>query len=528
MISHELETEILRLHVVEHWPVGTIALQVGVHHATVERVLRQKGVRPQTAYLRSSMIDPYVPFILEELKRYPRLCASRLYQMVHTRGYPGGPDHFRAMVARIRPRRIPEAYLRLRTLPGEQCQVDWGHFGKITVGKAVRKLMGFVITLSYSRYIFLRYYLDADMSAWQDAHVRAFNFFGGVPHKCLYDNLRSAVLERMPLPDTPDAIRFNPKFLEFAAWYHFGPRPVGVRRGNEKGRVERAIRYIRDNFFAARKFTDIDDLNAQAIQWCTTWSADRKCPEDDSKLVRECYEAEKPLLIPLPDEPFPVQVREQVSTHKTPYIRFDLNDYSVPHTQVQRTLEVLANRETVRIFDGTEVIATHTRSFDRHQQIERPEHIQELLNRKRAAREHRAIDRLHYAAPSAAPFFELAACRGAHLGSLTRGLIELLDIHGSAPLEAALQAALAEDSAHLAAVRHFVDVHQAQRRQSPPVPITLPDDPRVRDLTVRTHNLAAYAALTTLETSNDSHSDTIDPPSTGSNDADGSDDPAAS
>lgn len=211
--------------------------------------------------------------------------------------------------------------------------------------------------------------------------------------------------------------------------------------------------------------------------------------------MRECFEAERPHLLALPDEPFPAQERVIVHTHKTPYVRFDLNDYSVPHTYVRRTLEVLATVETVRILDGSTVIATHPRSFERGAQIEEPAHIKALEAEKRAGRAHRAIDRLHYAAPSASRFFQLAASRGVHLGSLTRGLIELLETHGATALEAALAAALAEDAVHLPAVRHFIDLHRAQRGQSPPIPVTLPDDPRVRELAVRPHNLAEYEKL---------------------------------
>jgi transposase len=510
MISRELEVEILRRYAAEHWPVGTIARQFGIHHDTVERVLRDANVPSDVTYVRPSMLDPYVPFIRETLTEFPTLRASRLYQMARDRGYPGGPDHFRALVSRYRPRPAAEAYLRLRTLPSEQSQVDWGHFGKIPMGRALRPLMGFVMVLSYSRYVFLRFYLGAALSAFLDAHVCAFSFFGGVPRKCLYDNLRSAVFERLPLPRAPDAIRFNPALLDLAAWYRFEPHPVAVRRGNQKGRVERAIRYIRDNFFAARGFTDLADLNTQAMHWCTGVAAERPCPQEQERSVRECYEAERPLLLALPDEPFPAQERVAVTTNKTPYVRFDLNDYSVPHTHVRRTLEVLATPETVRILDGREVIATHPRSFDRGQQIEEPAHIKALEEHKRAGREHRAIDRLHYAAPGAARLFQLAASRGAHLGVLTRALIELLDIHGAAALEAAIQAALGEDATHLAAVRHFIDLQQAQRGQLPPVPVTLPDDPRVRTLIVRTHNLADYDSLS-KEQINDSLRDTSDP-----------------
>ena len=126
MISRALETEILRLHQTEHWPVGTIATQLRVHHSTValgqplRRVLAQTGAPVAQLTVRASIIEPYRAFIVETLTKYPTLRASRLYTMVRERGYPGAPDHFRAIVARLRPRPAAEAYLRLRTLPGER------------------------------------------------------------------------------------------------------------------------------------------------------------------------------------------------------------------------------------------------------------------------------------------------------------------------------------------------------------------------------------------------------------------------
>jgi transposase len=490
MISRELETEILRLYHAEGWRVGTLARQLHVHRDTVRRVLSQAGIVVPQPSVRASMLDPYVAFIQETLATYPTLRASRLYQMLRARGYRGGPDHVRHCIVRYRPRQPSEAYLRLRTLPGDQGQVDWAHFGKIDVGRARRPLMAFVMVLSYSRHLFLRFYLNAAMGSFLHGHVSAFGFFNAAPRTLLYDNLRSAVLERRG-----DAIRFHPTLLELAAWYHFQPRPVAVARGNEKGRVERAIRFVRERFFAARRFADLADLNAQALQWCQSEATERPCPEDRSRSVSECFEQERPQLLTLPPEPFPCQDRLTVPVHKTPYLRFDLNDYSVPHTRVRRVLEVLATQERVRILDGTEVIADHSRSFDRGQQVEELTHIRALVDEKRGARAHRSIDRLHHAAPSAVELFERAAQRGANLGALTRGLITLLERHGAAALESALAAAVREDSAHLAAVRHFIDQHHARRGQSPPILVTLPDDPRVRELTVRPHPLTDYQLL---------------------------------
>ncbi|MBW2629572.1 MAG: IS21 family transposase [Deltaproteobacteria bacterium] len=489
MIPPELEADILRLYHAEEWRVGTIAAQLGVHHSTVRRVLAQAGLPAGKCSIRRSIGDPFIPFIVETLKKFPKLCASRLYQMVKGRGYSGGPDHFRTIVARHRPRPVAEAYLRLRTLPGEQAQVDWGHFGKVPIGQAARPLMAFVMVLSYSRQIFLRFFLGSHMANFLRGHVAAFASFGAVARILLYDNLRSAVLERRG-----SAIRFHPTLLELAAHYRFEPRPVAVGRGNEKGRVERAIRFARDSFFAAREWSDLDDLNAQALDWCLGVAAERKCPEDRRRTVREVFEEEKPRLLVLPENPFPTEERAGVRVGKTPYVRFDLNDYSIPHTHVRRTLVVMATLERVRVLDGQEVIATHDRCWDRGQQIEDPAHLQALVDYKREAREHRGLDRLYHAAPSSQPFFVELANRGGNLGATTSGLLRLLDRYGARALDEALTAAVAQDVLSLGAVRQILDQHAHAAGKPPPISIAL-NDPRVRDLIVNPHALTTYDQL---------------------------------
>ena len=122
----ELEAKILRYHFVEHWGTHTIAAQLGIHHSSVDRVLSQAGMPKAERTLQASIIDPYIPFIIETLAQYPKLTATRLYAMAQQRGYPGGPSHFRSHVAQLRPRKPSEAYLRLRTLPGEHDCRDAG------------------------------------------------------------------------------------------------------------------------------------------------------------------------------------------------------------------------------------------------------------------------------------------------------------------------------------------------------------------------------------------------------------------
>jgi len=486
----DIEAQILRFYHAEKWTIGTIATQLHVHHSVVRRVLAQAGLPRLGPAARRSKIDTYLPFILQTLEKFPRLTASRLYAMVRERGYRGRPDHFRHLIACHRPRPKAEAYLRLRSLPGEQGQVDWGHFGHLEIGRARRPLMAFVMVLSHSRQIFLRFYLDARMESFLRGHVAAFASWGGVPRVLLYDNLKSAVMERRG-----DAIRFHPALLEFAGHYRFEPRPVAVARGNEKGRVERAIRYVRESFFAARSFTDLDHLNAQAEAWCCGLAADRRCPGEPDRTVREVFAEEAPRLLPLPDNPAPLLERVEVSVGKNPYVRFDLNDYTVPHTHVRRVLTVLADPHEVRIVDGTNLLACHPRSYDKGAQIEIAGHVQALVDEKRAARQHRATDRLAHAVPASRTLLERAAERGANLGAITVALMRLLDQVSAAELQAAILEALARDVPHPNAVRLALERRREQRGEAPPIAIAMPAHVQARDVPVRPHDLETYDRL---------------------------------
>jgi transposase len=490
VIAPDIEAQILRYHHAEKWTVGTIARQLHVHHSVVRRVLAQAGLPRVGRPPRPSQIDAYLPFIRQTLETFPTLTASRLYAMARERGYRGSPDHFRHLIACHRPRPTAEAYLRLRSLPGEQAQVDWAHFGHLQIGRARRPLMAFVMVLSYSRQIFLRFFLDARIESFLRGHVGAFAAWQGVPRVLLYDNLKSAVLERHGA-----AIRFHPTLLGFAGHYRYEPRPVAVARGNEKGRVERAIRYVRESFFAARNFVDLDDLNAQAETWRLGPAADRRCPDEPQRTVRAVFAEEAGRLLALPDNPAPLLERVTVSVGKTPYVRFDLNDYSIPHTHVRRVLSVLADPHEVRIVDGAEVLAVHRRSYDKGAQIEAAAHVQALVEQKRAAREHRATDRLAHAVPASQTLLARAAERGANLGAITSALIRLLDRNSAADLQAAILEALERNVPHPNAVRLALEHRREQRGQAPQVDLALPEHVQRRDAPVRPHALETYDQL---------------------------------
>ena len=487
-IDPQLETDILRYHFVERWRVNTIAVQLGVHHSTVSRVLSQAGIPKAQRTRKPSILDPYTPLIVETLKQFPRLSAARLYVMAQERGFSGTSSHFRAHVSQLRPRPLPEAYLRLKTLPGEQAQVDWAHFHYVTIGKAKRPLMAFVMVLSWSRRIFLRFYLNQKLDNFIRGHVAAFSAWQGAPRICLYDNLKSVVLERRG-----DAIRFHPTILSLSAHYRYEPRPVAVYRGNEKGRVERAIRYIRDSFFAGRQWRDVDDLNRQADLWCLEVSGERRCVEDTDLSVNQAFEQERSKLIALPDNPFPTHESVAVRVGKTPYIRFDLNDYSVPPAYVRRPLTVNADLSRVRVLEGAEVVAEHERVYGKGEQVEDARHIEELIEYKRKARQHRGVDRLSHAAPQISQLLELAGEQGHRLSAVVAQLTRLLNEYGAVELQHGVGEAVAKQLPTADAVHQVLERRRERREQPPPLPVPLPES--VGQIVVRPASLSDYDTL---------------------------------
>ena len=194
MISPETRVQIRRYFFAEHWKIGTIAQALDVHPDTVRRAIEVERFQ-HAEPLRPSMVDPYLPFVRQVLEQHPRLRATRLYHMIRDRGYTGSVEQLRRVVARLRPQ-PREAFLRLQVFPAEQAQVDWAYFGSVMVGRAKRQLSCFVITLSWSRVLYLEFFFDQTTENFLRGHVRAFQDWSGAPRVILYDNLRSAVLER--------------------------------------------------------------------------------------------------------------------------------------------------------------------------------------------------------------------------------------------------------------------------------------------------------------------------------------------
>ena len=491
MITPEQHAEIRRLYFGEHWKVGTIAAALAVHHDTVRAAIAHDTHTVRRGTCRASGLDPYLPFIRDTLAQYPRLRATRLFEMVRSRGYTGSVVQLRRIVRTIRPTKPPTVYRRLTTLMAEEAQIDWGAFGSVRIGHGIRPLSGFVMVLSYSRALFALFTLDQTLESFLRGHVEAFEAFHGAARTLVYDNLRTAVLER-----AGTAIRFHPRLLELAGHYHFAPRPCTPYRANEKGKIERQIHYLRQAFFAARPFADVDDLNAQFRRWRDDIAHQRLHPDQRDRTVAEVFAEEQARLLPLPLHPFETDVMRTVVSGKTPYVRFDRNSYSIPHTHVRRPLTLLASTTTVRLIAGPDEIARHVRTYDTGQTIEQEAHVADLVAATRQTNPSSARDRLRLAVPAIATLLERLAARGESLRVHTARLMALLDDYGPQELAAAVTRALERDALGAGAIAHILETRRRQRGQKPPIPLALPDRPGVRDLDVTPHRLETYDELT--------------------------------
>lgn len=208
--------------------------------------------------------------------------------------------------------------------------------------------------------------------------------------------------------------------------------------------------------------------------------------------VGAAWEVERARLLPLPDDTYPAHDVIPLRVGKQPYVRFDQNDYSVPHDRVRRTLTMLVTSTTVRVVDGDEIVAEHVRSFGRGEQVENPEHLRTLVEQKREARVARGLDRLHHAAPASAQLLEGAAKRGHNIGSAVAGLLRLVDTWGAESVDSAVLEAIDADALHVAAVRQVLERRAQDAGTPPPIPVALSEAARARDVDVKPHALASY------------------------------------
>jgi len=494
-IDKAKEAEVRRLYFAEHWKIGTIVTQMGLHHDVVERVLGlNKGTASPPAISRvndaSAVPAPlcgYEAFVIETLTQYPRLRATRLFDMLGERGYEGSVRTVRRYVQQVRPVPKSEVFLRIESLIAEQAQIDWGYIGKVPFAGGMRQLWVFVMVLAYSRAIWAELVIDLSASSLRRSLIRACCFFGGATRQWLFDNPKIVVLERHG-----DAVRYHPELLALAGELCVSPRLCGVRKPEQKGKVERAIRYLRDRFFAGRTIRDLARGNADLLTFLNQIANTRPHPRWPERCVHEVLAEERTRLLTLP-EPLPVtDLIEPIAVDKTAFIQFDKNRYSAPSTYANKALTLVASDTTVTLCDGKTEVARHSRSWGRNQAFEAPEHRAEVLEQKRAAREVKGRDRLNATVPGFSILQERWVEAGRNVGSMTAKALHLLDLYGVPIFGAAAREAIARGIHDPGALAVLCE--EQRRAINSPVPIDIDLGAHVLDRDVIPHDLETYDA----------------------------------
>lgn len=317
-MNAETWAEIRRLKGIENLSISEIARRLRLDRKTVRRAVRSQGVPKRKVMPRRSKLDDFKGYIQGRLEEFPRITSVRLLRELGELGFEGGVSRLKEFVATIRVK-PPEAFFRIETLPGEEAQVDWANCGTIRVGNATRKLSAFVMVMSYSRMLYAEFTLSQCLEDFLQAHVRAFRFFGGIPLKLLYDNLKAVCLTRLG-----SEIRFNERFLEFSGHYLFTPVLCQPGHGNEKGKVERGIQYLRSSFLDGRQITDWARANDELRKWLSEVANVRAHAVTRRRPV-DRFEEEKAKLRPVIELALDLSIIRAVKTTSQALVHFDGN-----------------------------------------------------------------------------------------------------------------------------------------------------------------------------------------------------------
>ena len=378
MLTPEQQAEILALRFNDKRSVRSIARLLNVTRDSVDRVIKRRSVNlARQSSKKGSLVDVFKDEIKGILTKDPFTPAPAVLIRLRSLGYMGGITIVRDFLKTERaiPHRKREAFLRLDFEPGECAQVDWGEFGDV-FGNGI-KIHCFGMVLCFSRYMYLEFTRCEKFEDFIRCHENAFRFFGGVPKECWYDNLGSAVTERIG-----SLIRFNSRFMAYMGHHGIRPHACNVARGNEKGRVEDLIKYIRMNFWSGRGFSDFDDRTKQAIVWRNQFANQRE-HRTTRRVVRLLFESEeKKILLPLNPNPYDTDEVFSKSVPPDFHIIHDTNRYSVPWTLIAMTVTVRVTAQTIKLFYNERFIGFHLRSYLKNQVITDDRHKAGLLERK--------------------------------------------------------------------------------------------------------------------------------------------------
>jgi transposase len=483
MIDYELFSKIKHLNQNDGLTASQIATELVLDVRTVDKWLDETQYRPRRSVQRPSKLDPFKDDIVRMLERHA-YTAMQIFQQIREQGFDGQYTIVKEYVRKVRPPK-QKAFLKLSFAPGECAQVDWGSYGSVNVGNTRRRLSFFVMVLCYSRMMYVEFTVSQTMEHFLGCHQNAFECFGKVPAKIMVDNLKSAVLKRI----VGQAPVFNPKYLDFANHYGFTIAACNVGKGNEKGRVESGVGYVKKNLLAGLDIPDFAAIHPAARNWLDTVANVRIHGETHEKPVVR-FEKERAYLNPLPRHRFDIATVSHVRASRQFRVVVDTNRYSVPAEYAGCPLTLKTYPDRICLYSDNKLIARHARSYHRRQDIEDPDHPRQLLIWRKKAREQKIIQRFLALSPKAERYYQNLQQRRMNLFHHVQKIVALSEIYDPESVARALEDAFTFQAFSCEYIVNLLE--QRSRRLPEPGALHLTRREDLLDLTVPSPDLSIY------------------------------------
>jgi transposase len=483
MIDYETYSRIKHLHLQKGLTAMQISRELALDERTVKLWIAAKQFTPRKSVIRPSLLDPFKDTVVKMIESY-QYTAQQVYQRVQEEGYTGGYTVVKKFVRKIRPTR-KKAFLTLAFAPGECAQVDWGSYGSISVGETTRRLSFFVMVLCYSRQLYVEFTVSQTMEHFLACHQNAFAAFGGVPARIMVDNLKSAVLKH----GVGEAPVFNPRYLDFARYHGFGISACGVAKGNEKGRVENGVGYVKKNFLAGAELPDFAALGPAARIWLDTIANVRIHGESRQKPVDMLLE-ELPHLQRLPLHSYDVGNVSAVRASSQFRVALDSNRYSVPARYAGQPLTMKAYPDRLCFYHEEKLIARHSRSFERNRDFEDPDHPRELIAQRKKARDQTLLRRFLALCHCSLDYYRELDKRQLNATIHIRKIVALAEIHGDDAVAGAIDDAM---RLHAIGSDYIANILESRARKLPePGALHLTRRADLLDIAVEAPDLSIY------------------------------------
>lgn len=434
MIDKSTLLEIIRLTILG-WSDRKIARHLRIDRTTVKKYRQNPDRRFKKPPPRSSKLDPYLDLIDQWLDQDPEVKATVVLQRLNQKGFTGQITIVRDLLRKLRgPQKKRQAYIRFESDPGQQMQIDWGHFGALCYGNTKRKLYALAVIEAHSRMLYVEFTHSQKQHSLHQCLLNAFLFFGGTAQQIVVDNMLTAVIERQGA-----IVRFNDAFLDFLRIFKITPIACNPGAPHEKGKVEAAIKYIRHNFWPLRSFNDLSDVQRQIRQWLDT-VANVRVHHGTGQRPLDRFEPAK--LNRLPDHMPDCRDVCHLKVHKDFAVRFDGNTYTTPPWTIGKKLTVKADAHTVTVYHQTKKVAVHHRCWQRHCRIESDAHQQQVKKLKKRLWHDRQICVFASLGIEARTYLQGMLDASVPIKKNITKILALKNEYGSAAIIAAIQKAL--------------------------------------------------------------------------------------